>query len=91
MVQNCRFLYIPLRRLKVAIMSFSAIFLSENGPVVDSGVLWPIPLSLEYICTKKWPILQKMANSPKKWPIPRNREESPLLACSYLSWLSKVV
>ena len=34
---------IPLRRLKVAILKFSVIYLINNGPVADSGIQWPIP------------------------------------------------
>ena len=52
-------LNIPLRRLKVAILSFSDIFLISNGPVADSGIQLPMPLILMYIMTQKWTILLK--------------------------------
>ena len=42
----CIILYIPLRRLKVAILPFSDIFLNNNGPVANSGIQLPIPLNL---------------------------------------------
>ena len=43
------FFFLPLRQLKVVILSFSDIFLINNGPVADSGIQLPIPLILMYI------------------------------------------
>ena len=51
---------LPPRWLKVAILSFSDIFLIDKGPLADSSQKWPIPL-------------KNIADSSKKWPIPRNR------------------
>ena len=75
---------LPLRRLKVAILSFPVLFLIVNGALVDSWVLLPISLINVH---KKWPIpLKKVADSSKTWPILWNRLEesanskSPLLA-----------
>ena len=49
-------LLVPLKRLKVVVLSFSDIFLIDNGPLAKSSKLWPIPLS----------------DSSKLWPIPQN-------------------
>ena len=73
-------IYIPLRRPKVVILTFSDLFLIDNGSLADSPKKWPIPLILVYI------MYLEMADSPKKWPIPRNQQEEsatskfPLLA-----------
>ena len=43
--------FLPLRQLKVVILSFSDIFLINIGPVANSGIQLSIPLILMYIIT----------------------------------------
>ena len=45
-----------------------AIFYLNYWTLANSSELWPIPLifHLHNLHTQKWPILQKMADSPKK-------------------------
>ena len=64
------------RRLKVLILTFTDVFLIDNGSLTDSSKKRPIPLILLYL---------EMANFPKKWPISCNRQEGLATSKSTLS------